>query len=505
MSYIDVGLLIEGLEVSPVIQQDALEYIPKLTRFSKLLISLLESIFASTGAEVVRDSIFNQYKGDLQYDILCKNCLSKKSSTSLFYELSISLGSAKTTLEDSLQRLLTPEHLIGENQYMCSTCSSKQDATKTTKLNSLPKTINFVINRFVFDLKTLSKKKVSTTIEFPQSINMAKYKASNGICTVNDRIYHLTAVLLHRGPNANSGHYIARVYNHEVKAWLNCDDESVTVMNNPDFEITEDLPNSKKNAPAKTATDRFTSSSAYMLVYERINNATSDLNIPPHLVEGIAKENAEFASVLKKEADLYLSLTSAKQKIEIEQNVQAKFEKLFKVWDPKPSDEFVYVSTSELKIAIEAYTGEQESLIVSNSKVLCRHGSMDPNLISKTKRITLKGLDILRKDFGLEIEPSLSLRDVCDECFTKLLAIRTESYQHQNDLVLYSKCPKFGAQYFISKTWFLEWRKKYPLFEGGLIPNPMDEPYQSDVMCEHKNLSMNAETLIPEMVCQLLN
>jgi ubiquitin carboxyl-terminal hydrolase 48 len=55
-----------------------------------------------------------------------------------FYELSIGIET-RDTLENHIKKMLSVEQLQGDNQYMCTNCNSKQDATRKTKLSILPK------------------------------------------------------------------------------------------------------------------------------------------------------------------------------------------------------------------------------------------------------------------------------------------------------------------------------------------------------------------------------
>ena len=43
------------------------------------------------------------------------------------------------------------EHLEGDNQYMCGQCNSKQNATRSIGLRSLPPVLNMQLLRFVFE------------------------------------------------------------------------------------------------------------------------------------------------------------------------------------------------------------------------------------------------------------------------------------------------------------------------------------------------------------------
>lgn len=62
---------------------------------------------------------------------------------------------------------------------------------------------------FLKTRKTGHKKKVSSSVHFPEVLNMTEL-VHNPTCPVNDLVYNLTAVLIHRGPSAYSGHYIGQ-------------------------------------------------------------------------------------------------------------------------------------------------------------------------------------------------------------------------------------------------------------------------------------------------------
>ena len=50
-------------------------------------------------------------------------------------------------------RLLSAEHLQGDNKYHCAFCESKVDATRQIRLHSIPPILCLSLQRFVFDMK----------------------------------------------------------------------------------------------------------------------------------------------------------------------------------------------------------------------------------------------------------------------------------------------------------------------------------------------------------------
>lgn len=77
-----------------------------------------------------------------------------------------------SSLEMALCNLLKPEKLTDDNQYFCEKCETKVDALKFIAFNSLPKILMFQFNRFDYDFKTESRKKIFDKVSFPQVLNM---------------------------------------------------------------------------------------------------------------------------------------------------------------------------------------------------------------------------------------------------------------------------------------------------------------------------------------------
>jgi ubiquitin carboxyl-terminal hydrolase 48 len=228
---VDLLPLVESLELSKVIQQDALE-------FAKLLISKLDQILAKDHEKLsqlhqvnMNEKISQQYEGGLVNVIRCDVCSYESHVPTKFTELSLNFTD-KMTLEESLSNFLSFELLMNENKYQCQRCNKKVNATRCSKITFLPKTLNIVINRFMFDLKTMRKQKVHLKVLFPEKINMGQYFQND-----TNSIYDLSAVLIHKGPNANEGHYISRVFDQELGLWLDCDDEVVSKMDSPYFDL----------------------------------------------------------------------------------------------------------------------------------------------------------------------------------------------------------------------------------------------------------------------------
>ncbi|KAG8431340.1 hypothetical protein GDO86_019024, partial [Hymenochirus boettgeri] len=103
----------------------------------------------------------------------------------------------------------------------------------------LPSTLNLQLMRFVFDRQTGHKKKLNTYIGFSETLDMNPYLEQ----TDNKYLYELSAVLIHRGVSAYSGHYIAHVKDPQTGEWYKFNDEEIEKMEGKKLQlgIEEDL------------------------------------------------------------------------------------------------------------------------------------------------------------------------------------------------------------------------------------------------------------------------
>ena len=140
-------------------------------------------------------------------------------------------------LEDCIAASLSPETLSGDNQYKffcsqevlltplfryrCPRCETLQDATRYAELRELPPVLHFSLMRFVYDLKTMERKKSKQSISFPLTLDMTQFLGpkEDRECAASrnseKNLYDLRGILLHKGESAYHGHYEAQVYDAE--------------------------------------------------------------------------------------------------------------------------------------------------------------------------------------------------------------------------------------------------------------------------------------------------
>jgi ubiquitin carboxyl-terminal hydrolase 48 len=458
--FIDVSGLIKMLDVPPVVQQDALE-------FSKLLLCLLESLLENSLD--LKRQLFGQYQGEFEYVTTCQSCMISKSRFSTFDELRLYLTD-QHSIEDGIRSLLQIENLVGENQYSCETCSSKQNAQRRTKLSILPPTINIVLNRFKFDNKTQTKQKLNTLIDFPLILDMAPFLVSSK----KAKLYRLTAALLHSGVSANSGHYVSRVWDAKEQSWLDCDDELVQAISAPNFQFDD------ASEKVKPKQGRFVSSSAYLLVYQRESEKeTETCSAPLHLIEHITKQNADYEVMMESQIVAQKEY-QAKRKIREE-----SLERLYTTWTDY-SEGFFFISSKDLERSLLPLIPPVEEQVISSQELLCNHNKLSPSLLHVSKKISVKAIDIL-KTLGVRLDPILD--SPCIDCFASLMQNRIQEIQHYMDVEEMRNAKK-KTEYWISRAWFQEWKKKIPQF-GDSIPRPDIPKYKADVVCEHGSLSID--------------
>jgi ubiquitin carboxyl-terminal hydrolase 48 len=178
---------------------------------------------------------------------------------------------------------------------------------------------------------------VSSKFTFPETLNMSSrlsVEESNGLQSVAPMIYEVSALLIHRGSTADSGHYVANIKDDTTGEWWEFDDELVTSLGSSPFREPA-APASRKEIPGKesraqdeapTTENRLTSADAYMLIYNLQNSSKTEcgysddsFHLPHELqcrIENQNKEIEESCAAYKLAIDSALS-SRAERKAEI--------------------------------------------------------------------------------------------------------------------------------------------------------------------------------------------
>ncbi|KAJ7156934.1 hypothetical protein C8R43DRAFT_1183392, partial [Mycena crocata] len=529
--------LVESLELRTTEQQDAQE-------FSKLFMSHLDAELKKQSNPALQSLIPDQFQGKQVYGTICSNCATVSARDTDFLEIEINFKACFTFLQDSIASLLQEETLSGDNQYLCSTCESLQDATRYTELASLPPVLHFSLLRFVYDLSTMERRKSKNAISFPTTIDMTRFlgnaadRKSASTKKSEGNIYELRGVLLHKGKSAYHGHYEAQVFDATQQSWFQFNDEIVTKikkLGDKDKRSSRDenqaqRENMRKRRRIDDSDDeinpsvsvscfqsiqfidhsfkpsRVSSKDAYMLIYARKEPCSpSQVEVPVPPTPALEVVNAlntahdaayerytekqktadlRFAETRRKVLDIYQSWSVGPN----EKNYAVVSQQALESWMDK------YVIKAALDLDSRSTPSEQQSISIED--VLCSHDLYDHRKASTMKRITLEAYNKISSETHCVFSPSLTSDDICRACVEEEFKERLYLKQHPllvNEFeALWNVDIQLGS-YWMSKPWLREWKKSKPGFHtyAESDPPPDYDEFDSHVCCEHGGLCLN--------------
>ncbi|XP_075461958.1 ubiquitin carboxyl-terminal hydrolase 48 isoform X1 [Ascaphus truei] len=444
--YIDPSAFVRALGLDTGQQQDAQE-------FSKLFMSLLEETLSEQKNPDVKNIIQEQFCGQYAYVTVCNQCGRESKLVSKFYELELNIQGHKQ-LTDCIGEFLKEEKLEGDNRYFCENCQSKQNATRKIRLLNLPPTLNLQLMRFVFDRQTGHKKKLNTYIGFSEALDMDPYLEQID----GNFVYELSAVLIHRGVSAYSGHYIAHVKDPQTGEWYKFNDEEIEKMEGKKLQlgIEEDLaePSKTQTRKPKCGKGIHCSRNAYMLVYRlKIEDRQEvTFEVPAFLQKLVELDNCKFEewcvemSEMRKE-----SVDKGKAKHE---EVKELYQKL-----PAGADNaFEFVPLEWLQKWLDESTPTKP---IDNSKCLCAHGKLHPDKISMMKRISGYAAEIFSKRYGGG--PRLSAEALCKDCVVERCRVLRLKNQLNEDYKTITNMVKVTVNsdegFWVGKSSLRSWRQ----------------------------------------------
>ena len=265
----------DGSTLNPLEQMDADEF------FNNLM-DKMESSLKKNGQEGI---IRRTFGGKIIQEVVGCDCKHRSSRETEFLTLSLDVK-GRTSIKQSLEKFVEGELLDGENLYSCDNCNKKVKAFKRESFKHLPNKILITLKRFEFNYETMTKHKVNSYCEFPETLEMRPYSSdslSEGV-EENDRPseyfkYQLAGVIIHTG-TTDSGHYYSLIKTPDKK-WLEFNDTLITdfnLENLPTIAFGHKLDYSQTglplagglNSPSSPAhPNQSRGTSAYMLLYER--------------------------------------------------------------------------------------------------------------------------------------------------------------------------------------------------------------------------------------------
>jgi len=442
--YADPTDFICKLGLNPSVQQDAQE-------FSKLFVSLLENSLEHQTNINIRSMIQKQFRGEYAYVTTCLTCKRESVRPSLFYELDLALtGSKNLTVEKCLEGFLKVEKMTGDEKYFCEGCQSKQEATRCCKLRELPPVLNLQLNRFQYDMQIGRKKKLNSCIMFPDELDMSKYleDANKESCS-----YRLTGVLMHVGPDANHGHYIAHIQELETGNWFKFSDEHVESI---DRKCVSDKGN-KKPKGVDRGPGMQSSNNAYMLVY-MLNSSIAEIR--NHEMKEMTKRDTVRRTTIQKRNAQHLKETAAA--------ANAK-RSTTNVTDDSDRRGIKRKSSVDSSDSVEDYSDEY---CYSNCRVF--PVSFQPHLRNKIDKDNLEFDEEIeeKKQHRLEIVRIKNRKKhKMKETYRNLVWTEDENYDEDED-----------SYEFVPKCWLMSWLAD-PSSVGPLETNHL--------LCVHENLDID--------------
>lgn len=244
-----------GWSGSEVVQQHDVQELNRI-----LFTALDDSLVGTAGSALIKQL----YHGELVNQVHCLSCGYCSERRESFLDISVPVANVYS-LEAALQSLYCEkESLSGANQYHCSQCDKKVDASKGAVLSDLPKILTFSLLRFQYDWQKGERYKETGRFSFPDTLNMAPFVLKQG--ADSELVYELFSVVVHRG-GAHGGHYFAYIRDVDgLGTWTEPDKGSVLVETDDGMDLTEcDSPLSvivtlliqhKKTSPSPVSTDQ---------------------------------------------------------------------------------------------------------------------------------------------------------------------------------------------------------------------------------------------------------
>lgn len=141
----------------------------------------------------------------------CHDCESIYSKKESFLDIGVHFGkltdkefifldSTESGLTYQLSDLINKSHqdeeLKDKNSYYCQNCQKHSTlAIKSVKIEKYPPILILTINRFYFDLKTLSRTKILSYVDIPEELTLSIPKDTE---MIEEKIYDLYAIIVHR-------------------------------------------------------------------------------------------------------------------------------------------------------------------------------------------------------------------------------------------------------------------------------------------------------------------
>ncbi|XXQ32153.1 Ubiquitin carboxyl-terminal hydrolase [Plasmodiophora brassicae] len=401
---VDPTPLIVALGLRVDRQQDVQE-------FTHLLLTFVRLTMNDVGA---------QFQGVASHSTRCLRCHTTQTGRrETFTEICLPISPTRFAIDACLAAYLGTERLSGGNRYSCAVCNAKCNAERRLQLHDLPPILHIQLLRFVYNRKAHAKVKLHVAVDIPLALAFERDDDDDV------RLYDLTAVILHAGESAHSGHYVAEVRDEHTGRWYNLNDAEI----------------GPGQLVRSAATTRISSDTAYMLVYSRRGRPLVRHPTPsPGLVDEIVQ--GDRAALLAKQVDAERRAQRVRFITERRAQIAAFFDLcrcVKRASKPKSksgkkaaaatttttpeasfdgSDDDMMVDASWL---YDWVRGQEDGRPIRNASLLCdAHGRLDPRRLRDMLRVPRPAWAFLAERY--EHDAGVGVAQVCLECAAEVSA-----------------------------------------------------------------------------------
>eukprot|EP00755_Sulcionema_specki_P025248 Sspe_Gene.82887::Locus_54346_Transcript_6_7_Confidence_0.143_Length_2854::g.82887::m.82887/K11842/USP12_46; ubiquitin carboxyl-terminal hydrolase 12/46 len=161
------------------------------------------------------------FEGQLAAETRCLTCESITSREEVFMGLCVDVMQ-NVSLLSALRDFSRGEMMDRDNKFHCDVCRSLQEARRSLRIKKAPPVLAIQLKRFKFMEDVGRHCKLSYRIPFPLDIRLP-IEGPQG-----DDLYHLFAVVIHKGVGPNLGHYVCMA--KTGGQWMLFDDDHVSIV-----------------------------------------------------------------------------------------------------------------------------------------------------------------------------------------------------------------------------------------------------------------------------------
>lgn len=184
-----------------------------------------------------RNLVPDLFQGKAVTATRCDECECQSERAEQFLDVSLPVEAGKS-LAWAWSSQGARENLRGDNKYSCENCSTYTEAQRWWQVAELPEVLTVHLKLFAFDGPyTGAGGKVPVAMPCPVSMRLSEWCSKD--CENQDDEYRLTAVIVHEGTGASSGHYYSYIYKAEKEGWYLFDDSYVAAV--AEAEMKEQL------------------------------------------------------------------------------------------------------------------------------------------------------------------------------------------------------------------------------------------------------------------------